>query len=55
MQPPFEFDLLRFGYADGSTRTVRIDMGDPTEYSDGTRTGYDDKNVVTDQLRAATS
>jgi hypothetical protein len=30
-------------------------MADPTAYSDGSRTGYDDQNVVTDQLRAATS
>jgi hypothetical protein len=54
-QPAFETDLLRFDYPDGSSRTLLVRMSDPTAYSDGQRTGYDDNNVVTDQLRSATS
>jgi hypothetical protein len=54
-QPPFEYDLLRIDYPDGSTRTVRIDLNDPTEYSDGDRAAIDAGNAVTDQLREATS
>jgi hypothetical protein len=54
-QPAIETDLLRFDYSDGSSRTLSVLVSDPTSYSTGTRAGYDDNNVVTDQLRSATS
>jgi hypothetical protein len=53
--PAFETDLLRFDYPNDADRTLRIDFADPTTYTDGHQTGYDDNNVITDQLRSATS
>jgi hypothetical protein len=50
----YERDLLRLDYPGGSSRMLALRVGDPTEYTDGQRTGLDHADVVTDRLRAAT-
>ncbi|MGH8860930.1 MAG: hypothetical protein ACRDVG_06790, partial [Jatrophihabitantaceae bacterium] len=51
--PAFEHDVVRFDYADGSSRTLLVRLGDPTVYTDGAHSGLDHANRVTDQLRTA--
>jgi len=46
----YEHDQLRFGYDDGSVRTLDVQLGGPSVFSDGTHTGYDLGNHVTDLI-----
>lgn len=47
-----EHDQLRFGYADGSVRTLDVQVDGPSVFTDGVHTGYDVGNRVMNLIRS---